>query len=211
MAEVRVLTHSSIRIAGKDRIIYFDPFEVREALHDADVVFVTHDHFDHYSLKDIEKVSKENTVLVVPESILKKVKDARKFVCGIVSVKPKETTIVSDIPVEAVPAYNVLKPFHPKMAGYLGYVVTVDRTRYYVAGDTDDTKDAYAVQCDTALLPVGGKYTMDAKEAAALANAILPSIVIPTHYGSVAGEESAGETFRKLVSPGIRAEILKEY
>ena len=112
------------------------------------------------------------------------------------------------LPVEAVAAYNSFKPFHPKAAGCLGYVVTVDGQRIYAAGDTDAVREVQAVRCDIALVPIGGTFTMNAKEAAAVVNTIRPKLAIPIHYGAIAGKPEDGERFRQLVDDGITVELL---
>lgn len=125
-----------------------------------------------------------------------------------VLLKPGVSFQVGEIPVETVPDYNQLKPFHPKKNGWLGYVITVGGQRIYVAGDTDATKDAKAVRCDIALIPVGGTYTTDAREAASLVNQIRPKTAIPIHYGTVVGGPEDGTVFAKHVDSGIQV-VLK--
>ncbi|MBQ3918374.1 MAG: MBL fold metallo-hydrolase, partial [Oscillospiraceae bacterium] len=160
---ITVNAQSSIRIADGDRVIYADPFRIQGEPHDADIIFITHEHFDHFSSEDIEKVKKDGTVIVVPESMAGKVH-------GAVTIKAGDRTVIGGIEVEAVRAYNKLLPFHPKSAGWVGYILTVGGSRIYIAGDTDATDEAKAVRCDIALVPIGGKFTMDAKAAAALVN-----------------------------------------
>lgn len=181
--------HSSIRIDFDGKILRFDPFRIQGAPHDADVVFITHDHYDHYSPDDIAAVSKQNTVFVFPESL------ARKL--GGTVLHPGESAVICGIPTEAVAAYNIAKPFHPKRNGWLGYVVTLGDERVYVAGDTDATPEAEAVRCDVALVPIGGTYTMNARQARALVEKIRPSVAIPTHYGTVVGKASDADEFAR--------------
>ena len=196
--------HSSIRISGS-KIIYFDPFKIEDELHDADIIFITHDHFDHFSPEDIDKVYKDGTIIVVPES-MEKNKDLGKYMIK-VFVNPEDKNSIDDVTFKAIPAYNHLKPFHPRSNNWVGYVVTLDETVYYVAGDTDITEEAKAVHCDIALLPCGGKYTMDYKEAAELANIITPTYAVPTHYGSVAGSSEDGKKFIDLLNADIQGVI----
>lgn len=201
---IEVLTHSSIRITG-DAIIYVDPFHIDVAAKDADFIFITHDHFDHFSPEDIEKVVKSDTTLVVPERMKKQAVD---IPCGqVITVKPGIQEQMGDITVETVAAYNPLKPFHPKKNGWVGYILTVNGIRIYVAGDTDITAENRAVSCDVALVPIGGTYTMDAKKAAELINEIKPMATIPTHYGSVAGGRENEDVFRAHVDASIPVEI----
>jgi L-ascorbate metabolism protein UlaG (beta-lactamase superfamily) len=196
--------HSSIRIEGS-KVIYFDPFKIEGETHDADIIFITHDHFDHFSPEDIDKVYKDGTIIVVPES-MEKNKDLGKYMIK-VFVNPEDKNSIDDVTFKAIPAYNHLKPFHPKGNKWVGYVVTMDDTTYYVAGDTDITEEAKNVQCDVALLPCGGLYTMDYKEAAELANTINPTYAVPTHYGSVAGSSEDGKRFTDLLNADIEGVI----
>lgn len=203
---ISVNTQSSIRIAGKDTVIRFDPFQIAGEPHDTDIIFLTHDHYDHFSPDDIRKVSKPDTVIAAPKHMEKQLAALKP--AGVVLLAPGETTEIGAILVEAIAAYNTLKPFHPKSSGNLGYVVTLDRQRIYAAGDTDAVKEAKAVRCDTALVPIGGTFTMNAKEAAALVNTIQPKTAIPIHYGSIVGKLSDGETFRQLIAEGIETKLL---
>lgn len=208
---IRVLTHSSIRIQSGDTVLYVDPYKVSGRPQDADYVFITHDHFDHFSPEDIEKVSCDKTVLVVPEKMRDKVLQEADETRGIIPVKPDAPYDINGFSFETVPAYNRLKPFHPKTAGWVGYIFCLDGKRIYVAGDTDATPDAKKVQCDVALVPVGGTYTMNASQAAELVNTIRPAAAIPTHYGSVVGTVSDAENFQRKVDPAIQVEIKMEY
>jgi L-ascorbate metabolism protein UlaG (beta-lactamase superfamily) len=207
---IRVLTHSSIRIQSGDTVLYVDPYKVSGRPQDADYVFITHDHFDHFSPEDIEKVSCDKTVLVVPEKMRDKVLQEADETRGIIPVKPDSPYDINGFSFETVPAYNRLKPFHPKTAGWVGYIFCLDGKRIYVAGDTDATPDAKKVRCDVALVPVGGTYTMNASQAAELVNTIRPAAAIPTHYGSVAGSAADAESFREKVDPAVHIEIKME-
>ena len=207
---IRVLTHSSIRIQSGDTVLYVDPYKVSGRPQDADYVFITHDHFDHFSPEDIEKVSCDKTVLVVPEKMRDKVLQEADETRGIIPVKPDSPYDINGFSFETVPAYNRLKPFHPKTAGWVGYIFCLDGKRIYVAGDTDATPDARKVRCDVALVPVGGTYTMNASQAAELVNTIRPAAAIPTHYGSVAGSAADAESFRDKVDPAVHVEIKME-
>ncbi len=208
---IDVFTHSSIRIRSGSGVIYVDPFKIREETHDADYVFVTHEHYDHFSPEDIAKVAKEGTVLVVPESMKAKASKETSEKVSIVTAVPGESFEFDDFSFEAIPAYNRLKPFHPRGAGWVGYVFDLGGKRIYVAGDTDLTAEARQVRCDFALVPIGGTYTMNAKQAAELVNAICPETAIPTHYGSVVGSENDAEAFAANVDPQIRVEIKMQY
>lgn len=203
---ITINTHSSIRLqTSQGKVIYVDPYGFETEPHDADMILVTHTHFDHLSPEDIAKVRASNTVFVLPASCMPKFIGAGFANEDAMFLAPYEKAEpLSGIEIEAVPAYNVAKGFHPKDEGWLGYVVNVDGTRVYVAGDTDDLPENRTIECDIALVPAGGTYTMDAREAAAFVNALKPSIAIPEHYGTVAGSADDGKTFAKLVDPSIQ-------
>lgn len=203
---IEVLFHSSIRIHSSVGIIYIDPFKIDIAYNDADYIFITHDHYDHYSVEDIKKVVGEKTVFVVPEKMGRTVSSDFKGHGEIRTVSPGKECIVNNIEFETVAAYNLLKPFHPKMAGWCGYILILDGKRIYVAGDTDATKEAKAVKCEIAMVPIGGTFTMDAKKAAELINTIKPQVAIPTHFGSVAGKPEDALTFAQNVDPSVVVE-----
>ena len=211
MAEnIRVFTQNSIRIESAQGAIYIDTFKMNEAPHDAEYILITHDHYDHFSPEDIEKVANENTILVVPEKMRSKADKISGMVKRIETVSPGIMTEIDGLGIEAVPSYNILKPFHPKGAGWVGYILNTDGERIYIAGDTDLTKEAKEVKCDIALIPIGGTYTMDAKKAAELVNIIKPKIVIPTHYGSIVGTAKDAADFVKLVDESIDVKIIME-
>ena len=204
---IKVFTHSSIRVQSGDKVIYADPFEIKQAPHDADIILITHDHYDHFSTNDISRIAKPGTVLVVPDNMAKKAEDARQYVGRIETIAQGSSKEVDGLTIETIPAYNTLKPFHMKSAGWVGYIFEADGKRVYIAGDTDATKEAKAVKCDIALVPIGGHYTMDCKDAAAVVNTIKPEVAIPTHYGSIVGSPEDGKRFAELVDDSIKVEI----
>lgn len=208
---IEVFTHSSIRIKGNSTTIYVDPFKIREEFHDADYVFVTHQHYDHFSIEDILKVATADTILVVPESMVDDAREIERSVKEIVTVRPGENKDIAGLSVEAVHAYNNIKPFHPKRAEWVGYVLTVDDKRIYIAGDTGLTKESREVKCDIAMVPIGGTYTMDAKKAAELINVIKPEVAIPIHYGSVVGKPSDAAHFADLVKEPVKVVTKIQY
>ncbi len=200
LEQVTINLHSSIRIED-GKVLYFDPFGIAESTSDADVIFVTHDHYDHFSPENISKIMKEDTVFVAPAStaaLIRKtfaVPDER-----IVVVAPGDATEVLGIPVEAVASYNPNKRFHPQAQGWVGFVVTVGGLRYYICGDMDITPEGKTVKCDVLLVPCGGTYTMDYKEAAEFTGYLSPKYVIPTHYGNPVGEKACGSAFAKEIA-----------
>ncbi len=202
---IEVLFHSSIRISG-DKVIYIDPFKISGERHDADLILLTHDHFDHFSKEDIAKVMNGDTVIAAPELMA----DECRQIVGdrFISVLPDKKYTVCGIEIETVPAYNIVKPFHPKSKKWVGYIMTIGGTRVYVAGDTDMTDENKCVSCDIALVPIGGTYTMNAKKAAAFTNIIRPHTVIPIHYGSVVGKPEDAEVFKSAVDKDIEVRVL---
>lgn len=205
---IEVLKHSSIRINKEDVIIYIDPFQIDKNYNDADLILCTHSHYDHFSPEDIKKVMKENTMILVTEDAVNDALNIGFFEENVIGVKPYEEYEFEDINIETIPAYNKYKEFHPKENNWVGYIIEIDEIRYYIAGDTDCTKEASNVECDVAFLPVGGTYTMDYIEAANLAAKISPKCVIPTHYGSIVGNVEDGELFKNSLSKKIKCEIL---
>ena len=204
---ITVNTQNSIRIASRVGMIYVDPLGINDDVHDADYILITHDHYDHFSPEDIEKVAKSDSILIVPEKMQGKAQEVAGAVGRIETVKPGVYREMNGLELETVPAYNILKAFHPKSAGWVGYILRIDGQRIYIAGDTDATKEAKEVKCDIALVPIGGTYTMDAKKAAELVNTLRPNVAIPTHYGSIVGKPSDGETFAQFVKDPIKVEF----
>lgn len=203
---ITVNSNNSVRIELDGKIIYVDPYEIEGSPQDADYIFVTHDHYDHFSLDDVNKILKRETAFIVPMPMDKKVR--KNTAAGInYPVEPGKSYEVNGLSFETVAMYNKLKPFHPKKAGWCGYIINVSGNRIYIAGDIDDVDEAFAVSCDIAMVPIGGFYTMNYKEAAGLINKIKPKVAIPTHYGKVVGKVSYGEDFKKLVDDGIQVSL----
>lgn len=209
LANVRVFTQSAIRIEGASgTVVYLDPFRLTDAesAHDADYLLITHAHYDHLSPDDAARVMGEKTVLVAPASMAADVAGLGAAETRLVSAGEKVE--LPGLVVEAVAAYNVEPErlgMHPRENGWLGYVLTVDDdpTRYYCAGDTDQNPDNEVVSCDVALVPVGGTYTMDARQAADFVNALRPRVAAPIHYGSIVGSYADFDAFAAGVDPAI--------
>ena len=207
LENIEVLYHSSIRI-NKEKIIYIDPFKINKNYNDADIIFITHDHYDHYSEEDIDKVINENTTIIIPDELLTKLLRKGINKNAIITVEPNKNYMVQGIKFETISAYNTNTTFHPKENGWVGYIIIINGIRYYIAGDTDITEENKQVKCDVAFVPVGGTYTMDFKEAASLINEIKPKIAIPIHYGSIVGTEQDAIDFIRLLHPEIKGIIL---
>lgn len=208
VCDLSVNIQSSIRIKGS-KTLYFDPWQIDEEIHDGDCVFITHEHYDHFSPEDIEKVAKFDGYLVVPASMIYLAKQISIIPENhIISINPGEKREVSRLLVEGIHAYNSNKPFHIRRSNWLGYVVTLDGDRYYVSGDTDLVPEAKDIRCDIAFINIGGKFAMDANEAAALIRYIHPKRVIPTGYGSIVGSPIDGQYFQGLIPRDIQCELL---
>ncbi|PIR16409.1 MAG: Zn-dependent hydrolase, partial [Deltaproteobacteria bacterium CG11_big_fil_rev_8_21_14_0_20_49_13] len=193
---IKWFSHASFLFEGS-KIIYTDPWELKRSELKADMVLITHDHFDHCAPGDVERVSKPSTVVVAPADCIKKL-EVGGLKLEMRAVKPGETVTVADVKIEAVPAYNVNKQFHPKVNNWVGYIFTLDGERIYQAGDTDAVPEMNDIKADMVILPVGGTYTMTAEEAAGVVNKINPKLAIPMHFGKIVGSEEDAEKFKKL-------------
>jgi L-ascorbate metabolism protein UlaG (beta-lactamase superfamily) len=194
------LGHDGMRIEGDNLTIYIDPYQIKGGA-PADIVLVTHGHFDHLSAEDIKKVLKKDTTLVCATGCDAPIKAE--------TMKPGDSKTVKGIKIEAVPAYNVNKKFHPKADKHVGYIITVEGQRVYHAGDTDHIPEMSKIECDIALLPVSGTYVMTAEEAAEAAKVIKPKLAVPMHYGAgVVGTVEDAKKFASLLKgSGIEVEI----
>ena len=207
---ITINVQSSIRVEAKKQVIYFDPIQIAEEAHDADLIFLTHNHSDHFEPESVNKLFKGNneTYIICPLEMRDEIQEKTVVEHNdIVPLRPGDKLQLNGFSVEAVRAYNIGKEFHPKENDWLGYIVTVNGERIYVTGDTDATEDAKAVKCDIAIVPVGGKYTMTADEAAALVNGIKPKVSIPCHYGLAAGSVVDAQSFVSQVAEGIETVI----
>lgn len=200
------LGHASFRIDGKETTIYIDPWQLGEDQKPADLILITHDHRDHCSPEDVEKIQHANTIIVT-------VKDSAEKLNGqVVVVQPGDVITKKGVGIQAVPAYNVNKfrspgvPFHPKHKEYVGFIITVDNQNIYHAGDTDIIKEMLDFDVDIAMLPVSGKYVMTADEALEAIKIIGPKVIIPMHIGRGIGSQRDAENIKKNSS--VKVEIL---
>ncbi|HDM92416.1 MAG TPA: MBL fold metallo-hydrolase [Candidatus Korarchaeota archaeon] len=178
--------------------VYIDPYVIGGGP-TADLVLITHDHYDHCSREDVKKISGSQTTIVAPPSCIKKLGSLGG---ERIPIKPGERLEVKGAIIEAIPAYNVhpaRKNFHPREKDYVGYILELSGVRVYHAGDTDLIPEMEELEVDVALLPVSGTYVMDAEEAAKAAEIIRPKVAIPMHYGSVAGSKRDAEKFKDMV------------
>ncbi len=194
--------HDTFRIAGS-KVVYTDPFKIAKG-DEADIVLLSHDHFDHLSLEDLEKVCSPGTTIVASSACEAGIKDLKvkekRF------LEPDARYTVGKVSVETVPAYNVNKfrepgkPFHPREQNGVGFILEMDGTRVYHAGDTDFIPEMKSIRCDIALLPVSGTYVMTAEEAAQAAQVLNPKIAVPMHYGAIVGSDADAQKFKSLVT-----------
>lgn len=204
---IEVLCHSSIKFS-KEKIIYFDPFKTNQNYKDADLIFITHSHYDHFSEEDILRVKKNSTKIIITSDLKEKTIDLGFDENDIIVVLPNQELEVDNIKINTIPAYNTNKQFHPKENNWVGYIIELDSIKYYIAGDTDVTDDNMNITCDVTFVPVGGTFTMTYSEAANLVNHIKPKIAIPTHYGSIVGDKEDGNKFIDLLSNDIDGRTL---
>jgi L-ascorbate metabolism protein UlaG (beta-lactamase superfamily) len=184
---------SAFRIEDGQKQIYIDPWKLPASkLPKADIIFITHGHFDHFSQDDINQIKKEGTIIVAPKDV------ASGLEGNVKTVAPNQSLEVAGVKVSTIPAYNLKKNFHPRGNNWVGYILTLSSGEtIYHAGDTDFIPEMKPLKVDIAMLPCGGTYTMNAKEAAEAANTFKPKIAIPMHFGDVVGGDEDAQTFKK--------------
>lgn len=199
--KINVNNHSSIQIDN----IYFDPYNIAKATHKAKYIFLTHTHYDHLSINDIDKVINASTIIVATEDA-QEVLESR-YQNKIIYAKPNDNLSFEDMEVEVLPAYNLNKNFHKKSFGWVGYKLIYNGQTFAILGDTDFVPELKNLSCDYLFLPIGGTYTMDAKEAASLINYVKPRVAIPVHYNSIVGTKQDESIFLKSLNKGILAKV----
>jgi len=203
--EITWLGHASFRLRGVGKVVYIDPYVLDDEPPMADIVLATHEHYDHCPYDNIMRILKEDGVVITT----KKCASSLGIQCR--TVRAGDVVEVDGVRVEAVPAYNIDKPFHPKGLG-VGFVVEMGGVRIYHAGDTDLIPEMENVRTDVALLPIGGTYTMNPTEAVEAACKIGPKVVIPMHYNYLSGLEQDAHSFAlqlKKRAPEIEVRILE--
>lgn len=200
--EIHWLGHDGFRLECDELTVYVDPFQVRHGP-PAHLILITHEHFDHCDPDSVQRLSAEGTEIVAPAACTAKLPAEARVIA------PGETVEAAGVPVQAIPAYNTRRRFHPRKAGGVGYLFELAGQRIYHAGDTDFIPEMNDLpDVDVALLPVSGTYVMTAEEAADAARAIRPALAIPMHWGSIVGSRGDAERFAELVGDEIAVEIL---
>lgn len=200
------MKQSTVKIQG-NRTVYFDPYDMADNEGDADVILISHSHYDHFSIRDIKKIAKNDTVLVLPQDCTG---DAEKAgLKNIMAVFPNKDYEAAGLKFSTVAAYNIGKRFHKKTSNWVGYVININNVIYYFAGDTDYIPEMNNIKADVVFLPVGGVYTMNWKEAAEAADAINPKIAVPIHFKDIVGSAEDAVNFTRGLHPGIQGVILK--
>lgn len=192
--EVVWLGHASVMIRCRSGVVYIDPWKIDPSSPKADLILLTHDHYDHYSEEDVKLLKRASTRVAAPM--------AAPLVTDVMG--PGERRAFGGVSIEAVPAYNVGKSFHPRAKGWVGYVIETEGRRIYHAGDTDRIPEMRGLNVDLALVPVGGTYTMDAKEAAGAAGDIGAGETIPIHFGDIVGSRADAEAFARSCAGTVR-------
>jgi L-ascorbate metabolism protein UlaG (beta-lactamase superfamily) len=196
---------SALRWSGDGRTIYIDPWGTPDDAPPADLILITHAHFDHFQPDEIERLRTDRTQLVAPRDV------ADELTGSVTPVAPGGSHQVAGVSFSTVPAYNTRDEaleFHPRSKGWVGYVIDLGGVSCYHAGDTDHAPELDEVRADVAFLPIGGTFTMEVDEAAGLARSITPSVAVPFHYGFVVGSPSDGERFRRAAAP-VAVELLE--
>ncbi|MFH1022850.1 MAG: MBL fold metallo-hydrolase [Planctomycetota bacterium] len=202
MPTLEWLGHATMRITDNNTVVYLDPWKLTGKEAKADIILISHEHFDHLSAEDIAKIRKPGAVILCPADCV------AKAGAGARALAPGETAVEKGISVKGIPAYNTNKEFHPRKNKWLGFLVTIGGQVFYFAGDTDVIPEMASLgKVDTACLPIGGTYTMTAEEAAGAAKTIAPKRAVPYHWGDIVGSEADAKKFKSLC--GCPVDILK--
>ena len=193
--DISVNTQSSIKISINGIVIYFDPYKIDDVRKDADYIFITHPHYDHFDINSINNVIKDSSIIIGPSCINDIDIDYK--------VKPLDKFSISNINVSCRYAYNINKEYHKKEYNWVGYIIEVFGVSFYIVGDSDVLEENCDIDVDYCFIPIGGVYTMDYIEASNYINNIRPNYVIPTHYGSIVGDKNLGILFKDRLNDNI--------
>lgn len=199
---ISINCQSSIKISD-GLTIYFDPYDIKEKINNADYIFITHPHWDHLDIDSINNIANEKTIIIGPSSVIEKLD--KSF--NLLEVEPNKTYNLDNITFKTVPSYNIGRDYHPKDVRYVGYLLTLNDITYYVPGDTDVIEELKELNADVIFLPVGGTYTMNREEAVELANTIKPKYAIPIHYGLAVGSREDAKYFVDNLNKEIKSKI----
>ena len=211
--EIKWLGHSGFLI-NNSKVIYIDPYNIKEGSEKADLILITHSHYDHCSVADINKIIKQGTRIVMPADCQSKITKV-KVPIEMEIIEPGQELVCNDIRIFTLPAYNIDKPFHSKEESWVGYLIKMNDVLVYHAGDTDVISEMQKLtgynKKIIALLPVGGRFTMSAEEAVEAAKIIKPFLAVPMHYGNIVGSDEDAKEFKELCEESeIRVEILEK-
>lgn len=214
--EISWLGHAGFLIKNS-KVIYVDPYRIKEGLPKADLILITHGHYDHCSFEDIDKIIQKGTKIVLTADAQSKIARFQKPIRMELAEAGQEFDF-GEVKLNCIPAYNVDKPFHGKSEGLIGYVIKMDNVIVYHSGDTDVIPEMQKLtgykqpnKTFVALLPVGGRFTMNQEEALEAVKIIKPSLVIPMHWGSIVGSEENAKEFKELCeAEGFKCEILEK-
>ncbi|MGH2783652.1 MAG: MBL fold metallo-hydrolase [Actinomycetota bacterium] len=198
---------AALKWKGNGITVHIDPWGIPDGEEKADLVLITHAHFDHYNPEDFAKVIKDGSIIVAPEDVARDCLPSG----DVRAIKPGQTLEAAGLQIHAVPAYNFAKErleMHPRDNNWVGYVVELSGTTYYFAGDTDHIPEMKDIGTDVAFVPIGGTYTMDVPEAAGSIKEINPKLAVPYHFGFVVGTQSDGEDFVRAIAP-IEGRVMK--
>ena len=200
--KIRWLGHDTFTLE-KGITICIDPYKLSKTIH-ADLVLISHNHFDHLSLEDLKKISSDNTTIVAANECVSQISNIS--LKEMIGIAPGDEYTIIGVKIKAVPAYNInkinpdtKKPFHPKEDKKIGFIITMEGTTIYHTGDSDLIPEMADLKPDILLVPVSGTYVMTAKEAANAVDKIKPKIAIPMHYGTIVGSENDAKEFKDMV------------
>lgn len=189
--DIKIFKHSSVKIND----IYVDPYKIDNYYNDAKYIFITHNHYDHYSIEDIDKVINDKTIVIMPLSM----KDNYNYKNEVIYVEPYMDYVIGNIKFSTIPMYNINKEFHKKEYNWCGYNICIDDIYYYFVGDSDDIPEIHSIKCDYIFIPIGGVYTMDVNEAINCLKTVDYKYVIPYHYGTIVGNVELGNYFKDKI------------